>query len=51
MTSLHFGTEDFWMPVYCFRSSKMFCKTLDGASNATKMTQIDKGLNKIFILK
>ncbi len=39
------------MPLYCLCTSKIVCKTLDGASNATKMAQIDKGLNKICILQ
>jgi hypothetical protein len=28
-----------------------FCKALDGAFNATKIVQIDEGLNKICILQ
>jgi len=39
------------MPLYCLCTSKIVCKTLNGASNATKMAQIDKGLNKICILQ
>jgi hypothetical protein len=39
------------MPLYYLCTSKIFCNTLDGASNATKMAQIDKGLNKICILQ
>jgi hypothetical protein len=30
---------------------KRFCKGLDGAFNATKIVQIDEGLNKICILQ
>jgi hypothetical protein len=51
MTGLHFGGEDLWMSLYCLCTSKIFCKTLDGASNATKITQIDKGLNNVCILQ
>jgi len=29
----------------------MFCKVSDGASNATKMTEIDEGMNKICLLQ
>jgi len=39
------------MSLYYLCTSKIFCNTLDGASNATKMAQIDKGLNKICILQ
>ncbi len=31
--------------------SKIFCKTLDGASNATKIARIDKGLKKLCLLQ
>jgi hypothetical protein len=34
-----------------FSLQKIFCKTLDGASNATKIIQIDKSLNMICILQ
>jgi hypothetical protein len=34
-----------------FAFQKICCKTLDGATNATKIVQIDKGLNKICILQ
>jgi hypothetical protein len=30
---------------------KICCRTLDGATNAAKIAQIDKGLNKICILQ
>jgi hypothetical protein len=36
------------MPLYCFQR---FCKALDGAFNATKIVQIDEGLNKISVLQ
>jgi hypothetical protein len=36
------------MPLYCFQR---FCKASDGAFNATKIVQIDEGLNKICILQ
>jgi hypothetical protein len=39
------------MSLYCLCTSKICCKTLDGATNATKIAQIDKGLNKICILQ
>ncbi len=36
------------MSFYFFQ---IFCKALDGAFNATKIVQIDEGLNKICILQ
>jgi len=36
------------MPLYCFQS---FYKASDGAFNATKIVQIDEGLNKICVLQ
>jgi hypothetical protein len=48
MTSLHFRAKDLWMPLYCFEN---FCKASDGAFNATKIVQIDEGLNKICVLQ
>jgi hypothetical protein len=36
------------MSLYCFQR---FCKASDGAINATKIVQIDEGLNKICILQ
>jgi hypothetical protein len=36
------------MPFYCFQR---FCKALDGAFNATKIVQIDEGLNKMSVLQ
>jgi hypothetical protein len=34
------------MSLYCFCTSKIFCKTLGGASNVTKIAQIDKGVRR-----
>jgi len=39
------------MSFYFFCTSKRFCKALDGTSNATKIVQIDEGLNKICLFQ
>jgi hypothetical protein len=36
------------MPLYCFQR---FCKISNGPFNATKIVQIDEGLNKICVLQ
>jgi hypothetical protein len=43
--------KGFWTSLYCFYTSKTFCKVLNVASNLTKITQIDEGMSKKCLLQ
>jgi len=39
------------MSLYCFCTSKRFCKALDGTRNAKKIAQINEGISKICLFQ